>query len=259
MKVLISTKDNEIARKTKEAIIETLGPELKEVQIEKSFEKALNIIPKSKPNFFLFTYDMLFTNEGFKLPKLNVPFIVLGDSFRKAEDVIKAGALAFFTLPVDKEIIRLALHKWFKRSSQTTNLKFTVKGEEVTVPIAKLQYLEAENKICHLYLKDSSKKISVPYSMKKIFEELPSDFLKVHKTYVVRQAAIAKLFCARGSRYMLQLKNGKEIPVGRKYYQLLKNQYLHEFFVRYPLLHLFLKQRTYHQIFCIVLGVPYKV
>lgn len=222
MKVLISTKDNEIARKVKEAVVETLGPEEKEVQIEKSFEKALSILSKLKPDFFVFTYDMLFTNEGFKLPKLNLPFIVLGDSFRKAEDVIKAGALAFFTLPIDKEVISLAIHKWFKKPSQITNLKFTIKGEEVSVPISKLLYVEAENKICHLHLKDSNKKISVPYSMKKVFEELPSDFLKVHKTFIVRQASIAKLFYAPGSRYMLQLKNGKEIPVGRKYYQLLK-------------------------------------
>lgn len=222
MKVVISSKDNEIAKKVKDAISESLGSEVKEFQIEKSFEKIVSNLSKLKPSLVVLTYDMLFTNDGFSLPKINVPLIVLGDSFRKAEDVLKAGALAFFTLPVDKEVISLAMHRWFKKQPEQSNLYFRARGEEITVPIAKIQYIEAEDKICHIYLKEANKKISVQYSLKKIFQELPSDFLKVHKTFVVRESAISKLFYNESNRYIVKLKNGKEIPVGRKYYQLLK-------------------------------------
>ncbi len=222
MKVLVASRDTEIAKQIKEFVSEILNSQLKEIQVEKVLEKVLANLSKFKPDLLLFTYDVLFTNDGFRLPKLNVPFIVFGESFRKADDILKAGAFAFFTFPVDKEILGLSINRLLKKNMHVSNFVFQVKGEEVSIPVSKIQYVEAEDKGCYVYLKEANKKVYVPHSMKKILEELPFDFLKVHKTFLVRESAIAKLTSASGSRYILKLKNGKEIPVGRKYYQFLR-------------------------------------
>ncbi len=226
MKILISAKDSEQTKQLKEILTEVLGKELESISTEKSYSKALASLPKFKPSIFLFSYEDAKEDIEGKLgyPNSSITFIGFGSSIKSANLIKKAGGFDFYTLPLDKEIIRLSLERWKKLNLSPKNLTVLgIDGNELKLPINKITYIEADNKQCHIYLKDTQK-VTVVSTLKNLLNELPSDFLRVHKTFLVRLSLIDELFYEFGGRYMVRLKGGIEIPVGRKFYKSVKIQ-----------------------------------
>ena len=44
---------------------------------------------------------------------------------------------------------------------------------------------------------------------------MPDDFVRIHRSYVVRMSAVAHVLAREGSRYAVELHDGATLPVGR--------------------------------------------
>lgn len=82
----------------------------------------------------------------------------------------------------------------------------------VSISISKIRYVEAMSEYLRLYMEDESKPIVALLSMKKLEERLPSNFMRVHRSYIVNLQKILEV--ARG-RILMDEKT--HIPVGDSY------------------------------------------
>lgn len=223
MKILISAADAAPVKQLKEILKETHGKETIEVVVEKSYSKAFALLPKLKPSLFLFSFEQAKKeNENFNFPSSSVDFFAFGRAVKHAKAVLNAGGQGFMIEPFDAEIIAMQISRWKKKDQGDKSIKVTLEnGKEQELLISKIQYIEADNKNCHIFLKDS-KKVTVVRTLKYLLEKLPVEFIRVHKTFIVRKSIIEKFFYQFGGRYMISLKGGQEIPVGRKFYKTVK-------------------------------------
>jgi two-component system, LytTR family, response regulator LytT len=63
-------------------------------------------------------------------------------------------------------------------------------------------------------------------TLEKLEAVLPSDFERIHKSYLVRMSLIKALHAAEGSHYEAELKNGTSLPIGRTRYKELRDKLL---------------------------------
>ncbi len=63
-------------------------------------------------------------------------------------------------------------------------------------------------------------------ALEKLEAVLPSDFERIHKSYLVRMSAVKALHASEGSHYEAELKNGVRLPIGRTRYKELRERLL---------------------------------
>ncbi len=150
-----------------------------------------------------------FALEGFKIEAIDYllkPF-GMGDVLRAADkvkrqyDLLHTASIA----PVDKD--------------DAIFLKTEYKV--VRIPIHEIVYVEGMSEYLRIHLSGNNKPVTVLLSMKKMEERLSgSDFMRVHKSYVVNLRHVTEI-----NRNRIVLDGEKEIPVGDSYRDKL-NSYI---------------------------------
>jgi len=88
-------------------------------------------------------------------------------------------------------------------------------GSKISViPVADVMYVEAQDDYVMIYTKD--KKYLKQKTMKYFEIHLPhNDFIRVHRSYIVRISEIAQMELYEKDSYIIILKDGVKIPVSR--------------------------------------------
>ena len=60
--------------------------------------------------------------------------------------------------------------------------------------------------------------------LERLLPLLPGNFVRCHRTWIVNMKAVRALHSTRGSRSWLELKDGRELPVGRSRLHALREQ-----------------------------------
>lgn len=89
------------------------------------------------------------------------------------------------------------------------------------IPVDKLQWLEAQDDYVMLHLKDSQ---YLKQKTMKYFEEHlePKDFVRIHRSYIVRIAMIKQIELSGKETYNVVLTNGHKLPVSKNGHTRLK-------------------------------------
>ena len=100
------------------------------------------------------------------------------------------------------------------------------KGGEVNViPVSSIVYIEAQDDYVMLYLHD--KKFLKQKTMAFFEAHLnPNEFIRVHRSYIVKLDEIRKIEPYEKASYIIVLKDGRSIPLSRSGYSKLKSQLL---------------------------------
>jgi two-component system LytT family response regulator len=90
------------------------------------------------------------------------------------------------------------------------------------IPVDELNYIKAEDDYVMLYTKDS--KFLKQKTMKYFEAHLPpEDFLRIHRSYIVRVSEISQMQLYEKDSYIVILKDGTKIPVSKSGLPRLKN------------------------------------
>jgi two-component system LytT family response regulator len=91
----------------------------------------------------------------------------------------------------------------------------------VVLPAHQINYIEAQDDYVMIYVNGAHylKQKTLNFYEKHLD---PKDFLRVHRSYIVRLDQIAKIEPYEKSTYLLILKNGERVPVSRSGYSRLK-------------------------------------
>jgi len=98
------------------------------------------------------------------------------------------------------------------------------KGSEINIiPVDQIKYIEAQDDYVMIYY--TGGKVLKQQTMKFYEENLPAkDFVRIHRTYIVRVGEIKKLEPYSKDNYMAVLHTGEKLPVSRSGYRRLREE-----------------------------------
>lgn len=135
------------------------------------------------------------------------------------------GVLDFVPKPVNQERLARALHRVTHPPEHTKASEHFIAvrrlGHIDLIPIDDLLYVEGSDKYSELVLANGQRSFH-DKCLGRVEASLPSSFVRIHKSYLVRFAMVARLHVLKGSRYFAELRNGLRLPVGRSRYEQIK-------------------------------------
>jgi len=229
MRILIVEDERPIAEDIKFLVEQILQKEITSVHIETTLDSALFYL-KEKPIDVLLLDLNLNAKDGFMLLQQMVSqsfhTIVISANINRAIEAFEYGVLDFIPKPYNIERLKAAFqrlkssHALDGRSVKYLSVK---KGFEIKViPLADIKYFKSANIYTELYLQNDQT-IIYDKSIKQLIPLLPSNYFRIHKSFIVDRNKIESIQTLGGGKYRIILKSGECLPVSRHKISLLKN------------------------------------
>nr|WP_306419795.1 LytTR family transcriptional regulator DNA-binding domain-containing protein [Salinimicrobium profundisediminis] len=154
-------------------------------------------------------------------------FVALSNSKRKAYDVIKNDFKDYLLKPVSHFEFRKFLVKYSKEWAKKNHGKICLKSysDYQIIDLNDVLYLQADNNTTDFYLIQNRKVTA--FKTLKLFEfALPSNFLRIHNSYIINVRHISRINFARSLIFLDD--NSLSIPFSRSYrtrVDQIKNNY----------------------------------
>jgi two-component system, LytTR family, response regulator len=220
-------------------LLERYCPEVGVTAVCNSGAAALLAIPEQKPQLVFLDIEMPHMN-GFQLleqlPAIDFELVFTTSYDQYAIKAIRFSALDYLLKPVDREELRQAVQKVFKRQQaplpqqleillqklhQPTISKIaipTLEGLQM-IPVASIINCKSDSNYTTLFLK-GKQKITASRTLKEVEEMLEGlPFLRVHQSHLVNLDEVTKY--VRGEGGYLVMSDGSSVDVARSRKELL--------------------------------------
>lgn len=210
-------------------------------------KKGVSLINKIKPDLIFLDIQMPGMN-GFELLKelTEIPMIVFCTAYDQYSlKAFETNSIDYLLKPVKKERLEITITKLrlFNKEFQPEKIlsflqEFASKKEKKTltsittrkgnrlifIKLMDIVYFEADEKYVSLYTKSGTENI-IDQTIKDLEENLPSNFLRVHRAIIINTQYIQELQAYFNSRYTILLDDAKHTKVisGRSYQKQIKD------------------------------------
>lgn len=212
-------------------------PELKLAGIAESGDKAETLLNDKKFDLVFMDINLPVLNgmEILRSNRSKSTFFIITTAYSEhAVEAFDLDATDYLLKPFSFERFRKSVEKALRFlqdskvniSNENTNqihLKIQSDSAVFLLAFPDIQFISANNKSCVIHT--AQKDFETPKLLKEIEEKLPnSQFIRIHKGFLVNLSYVASLRYDKGGSYTIQLKNEDEttLPVGRSYAQSLK-------------------------------------
>lgn len=205
-------------------LIEGYIKDTSDLELVKSFPNALlasDFIRKNADSFDFLILDVkmpkITGTEFLKTLQHQPPVIFITAYSEYAVESYDFNTLDFLTKPVAFHRFLKAIEKVRQRlvekeeEEQTTRKFFFIKEKDVHQKVLFSDILWIEGMADYVKVRLADKQYVYHSSMKSILLKLPSNFLRIHQSFIVNSH---KIETVRGNRVWM---NGEEIPIGRTY------------------------------------------
>jgi two-component system response regulator LytT len=193
-----------------------------------SLSKGLAHIERNEVDLLLLDLN-LNGEDGFGVLESMVarPFhtIIISAYIEKAITAFSYGVLDFVPKPFDETRLfqafdRLKSHT-VKQESKLQYLAVKKSGIIKMIETSWVHYIKGAGIYSELHLQDGSCELHNK-SLDALAQILPvSDFIRIHRSYIICLKQAEKLLVEPGGKYSVQLTNGELLPVGRSRYKEL--------------------------------------
>ena len=98
-----------------------------------------------------------------------------------------------------------------------------MRGKMRVVPVSQIEFVTSSGQYVELHV--GAQRYIIRESMQHLEEQLdPEDFVRIHRSAIVRLSLIETLLRSEGSDYQVQLKGGVRLPVGRSRREALERR-----------------------------------
>lgn len=215
----IIVDDEELAR----TLLTTYVAKVAHMELLDSFENPLHALSYLKEN----EVDLVFMD--IQMPELkgtDFAELIINDNIKVifttaySEYALKGfelNALDYLAKPITFKRFVAAINK-FPVVSKEVNTSLVIKsGYDLhKVLFQDIVYIESDSEYVNYHFEDG-KKIMANQSLRKLLNELPSQFIRVHRSYIVNKNKVTSL---KGRSLMLSTA---EIPVSDSYFETVKN------------------------------------
>lgn len=220
MRILIVEDEPIIARRTARLTRSILGEANLTIETAEQLDAAHDAL-RADDIELLFLDLNLHGADGFDLLKASVAgafhTIVISAYTDRAIEAFELGVLDFIGKPFGRERLAQALRRL--RTDARTDpparyLAVRTGGRVTLIDVERVHYLQGAGSYSELVLHDGSTELH-DKPLKRLVTLLPGDFVRIHRSYVVRMSAVAHVHSREGSRYAVELRDGTMLPVGR--------------------------------------------
>jgi two-component system, LytTR family, response regulator LytT len=228
MRILIVEDERPTAEDIELLVRQILGKEVTSIHIETTLGNAMAFLDEKPIDVLLLDLN-LNARDGFQILKQVVSksffTIVISANINRAIEAFEYGVLDFIPKPYNRDRLEAA----FKRiesghASDGHAIKYlsVKKGFEIRIiPIEDIRYFKSANIYVELHLKNKNMVI-YDKAIKQLGPLLPSNYYRIHKSFIVNIETIDKIQTLGGGQYRAVLKSGDILPVSRNKIQMLK-------------------------------------
>jgi two-component system, LytTR family, response regulator LytT len=228
MNILIVEDESRIAKRIERMTRDIFGNALQSLTLINTLNEALIFIENNSLDLVLLDLN-LNGDDGFDLLTSAVSesfhTIIISANKDQAITAFEYGVLDFVPKPFNRDRLEQALNKTISKEKTGTNeVKFLAvkkRGRIQLIPLEKLIFIKGAGAYTELFLTDGTKELH-DKSLEKLEQLLSHSFERIHKSYLVKMSEVKEIIVKSGSKYMVELKNGALIPVGRTKYKDLK-------------------------------------
>jgi len=231
MKILIVEDEPLVAARLERMLREVLGEKLVSIRSYGSFEEARHGL-NSQLCDVLFLDLNLHGDDGMALLTEAVAgtfqTIIVSANTDRAIDAFEHGVLDFVAKPFTRERIAQALGRLQSSDAPAHPVRFLAikkTGGVDVVPVATVKFIRGADSYSEVVAADGRTHLSSK-TLEVLAAILPGEFVRIHKSYLVRLADIRALHSAVGSRYEAELRDGERLPVGRSRYKEIRDRLL---------------------------------
>lgn len=163
--------------------------------------------------------------------------VIVVSAYRdRALEAFDYGVLDFVAKPFSEERLRQAVSRFLSQQGHSDRalrrLAIKKQGKLTLIEVSDILFVQGADIYTTLHLRPRPlDKRTHPTelsdkSLDSLTRLLPSDFVRVHKSYIVNLNDCRELLIEGGGRYALLLEDGRKIPVGRTRYQELRERFL---------------------------------
>lgn len=229
MRILIVEDEKPTAEDIKYLVEQILQKEITCIHIETTLDGALLYL-KEKPIDVLFLDLNLNAKDGFNILKQVVSqsfhTIIISANINRAIEAFEYGVLDFIPKPYSEERLRAAFQRL--KSSHALDghsIKYlsVKKGFEIKIiPLEEIKYFKSDNIYVELHLLNNQV-IIYDKSIKQLIPLLPSNYYRIHKSFLVDRDKIDSIQSLGSGKYRVILKSGDYLPVSRHKISQLKS------------------------------------
>jgi two-component system response regulator LytT len=228
MHVLIVEDDRPIAEDIQDFVKKILKKKLSSVHIETTLDNALAYLNEKTVDVLLLDLN-LNAKDGFQILRQVVSksfyTIVISANTNRAIEAYEYGVLDFIPKPHSIERLKVAFqrlessHAMDGHAMKYLSIK---KGFKIQVfPLDDVLYFKSADVYVELHMKN--KRIEIYNKLlKQLIPLLPSNYCRIHKSYIVDTDTIKELQTLGGGHYRVLLKSGDYLPVSRQRIKTLK-------------------------------------
>lgn len=231
MDILIVEDESRIAKRVERMTRDFFGNTLNSLTHISALQEALLFIKNNPLDLVLLDLN-LNGEDGFDLLTVAVAesfhTIIVSAYKDQAITAFEHGVLDFVPKPFNRDRLEQALHRITAKEDATTDvvrfLAIKKRQKIQLLSIEDLVYIKGAGAYTELFLADGSKELH-DKSLEKLEQLLSNSFERIHKSYLVRMSEVKDIIVKSGSKYMAELKNGAQIPIGRTKYKDLKTKW----------------------------------
>lgn len=217
-------------------------PEIKVVQECSDGFEGVKAISQHKPDLIFLDIQMPKIN-GFEMLELidDPPAVIFTTAYDEyAIKAFEAHAIDYLLKPFSKDRFDKALQKWLmKRQHEKQDHKTLLPHEQIRQPeernrivvresgniriiqVNEIHYIEAYDDYVKIF---TAKEMFLKKKTMSFYENVldPSDFVRVHRSYIVQLSQITRIEPMEKDSHVAQLKSGAKIPLSKSGYAKLK-------------------------------------
>lgn len=150
--------------------------------------------------------------------------VVVSARHDRALEAFEHGVADFVPKPYSEERLARAVSRTRPAAGRRQRLRYLsvrVGSRLRSVPIDRIVFLQGADDYVELHCDDGETHLHAK-TLTALEALLPSPFVRVHRSFIVRLDRVEALESAPGSRYRLILHDGREVPVSRGRVQALR-------------------------------------
>ena len=231
MKILIAEDEPVIAQRIERLAREILGERITTI-------KNFSTIKECKSYLDIHQIDLLFLDlnlkgqDGFDIlnneQASSFYTVIISAYSKRAIEAFNYDVIDFIEKPFNKERLQRTFEKLSdleaKHNFTSKFLSIKRSGEIKLIEISTIIYIRGAGVYSELFIENDIKELH-HQNLEKIDILLPTNFVRIHKSYIANMFFAEKFVSHGGSKYSLQLKNGNFLPVSRNRYKELKEMF----------------------------------
>lgn len=229
MKILIVEDEALVAQRIKRFTEQIMGNKLSSIIVKTTLESAEIHISENPIDLLLLDLNLSGKNGFEILQKVTAESfhtIIISANIDKALEAFEYGVLDFVGKPFTVERLRKAFDRYNnvdKLSAYPTKYLSVKKGDKLLlIDITKIEYIKGSGVYAEIYTTDGDSLLHNK-SLNNLDTILPSNFIRIHKSYLVNINYASHITNHGAGKYVLAMNNNTQVPVSRNKYKEIKN------------------------------------